>query len=294
MKRGFTLIELLAVITILAIIALIATISVKSIISTSKSELSETQIVKIEEVARAYYLSEGMNEGINCVDIEELIDKGYIEGNSVKDPSSNNEITGSVRIKYESNKYSYKYINKSCLEPEFGEKNEDGEYVYKENPNDDFNCGDFVLGDVNNDGKTNVRDTGLIQQYLRDWDVDINICGADVNKDGIIGGTDILLLNARTNGWNVIDTSGKWDFQNSPETYKISYKDAGIEYNLKTCIRGLPCQIMPAKRSKQESKKYEFIGWQDDKGTMLGKEITLTPPNNVTEVVLTAIWQEKS
>ena len=114
MKNGFTLIELLAVLIILSIIALIATVSVGSVISTSKDELSEIQQNNVEEAAKAYYLKEGMSIDDQCISIQELVDKGYIEGTEVKDPKTGSVMTGFVKITYEANQYSYKYQENTC------------------------------------------------------------------------------------------------------------------------------------------------------------------------------------
>ena len=114
MKKGFTLIELLAVIIILSIISLITTIAVNSTISDSKDQLLNAQINKIEESAEAFYLKEGMNKNVTCVNLRALIQRGYIEGDSVKDPKTREEMTGSVKITYASNQYSYEYQDKFC------------------------------------------------------------------------------------------------------------------------------------------------------------------------------------
>lgn len=50
------------------------------------------------------------------------------------------------------------------------------------------------LGDVNNDGKINGIDVGLLLQYLAEWEVDINLEVADVNGDGDVNGVDSVLL----------------------------------------------------------------------------------------------------
>ena len=54
-------------------------------------------------------------------------------------------------------------------------------------------------GDVNDDGRINNRDLGLMQQYLNEWDVTLNEGAADVNGDGRINNRDLgtlqLLLN---------------------------------------------------------------------------------------------------
>ena len=113
-KNGFTLIELLAVIVILAIIALITVISVGSVLTDSKNSLSETQQKKVEEAAKTYYIKEGMSENVTCVNISDLIDKGYIEGTTVLDPKTSEEMNGSVLISYVSNQYNYQYQESAC------------------------------------------------------------------------------------------------------------------------------------------------------------------------------------
>ena len=61
-KKGFTLIELLAVIVILAVIALIATPAVLGIIEDSKKSAAEASARNIANAAKAYYMSNLMND----------------------------------------------------------------------------------------------------------------------------------------------------------------------------------------------------------------------------------------
>ena len=112
--HGFTLIELLAVLVILAIIVTITTISVGSVLSSSENSLSNLQKKNVEASAKVYYLKEGMNTDATCVSIQTLIDKGYIEGKEITDPKTKEPVSGSVKITYASNQYSYKYQNSSC------------------------------------------------------------------------------------------------------------------------------------------------------------------------------------
>ena len=58
-------------------------------------------------------------------------------------------------------------------------------------------------GDVNNDGKVNVRDLGLLQQFLNGWDVTIITAAGDVNGDGKVNVRDLGLLQQFLNGWDV-------------------------------------------------------------------------------------------
>ena len=113
-KNGFTLVELLAVVVILAVIVLITTISVRSILLSSKDSLFETQKAKVEEAAQVYYLKEGIGIDATCVDISYLLEKGYLEGTSIIDPKTNEEMVGSVKITYSGNQYMYEYQENIC------------------------------------------------------------------------------------------------------------------------------------------------------------------------------------
>ncbi len=70
-----------------------------------------------------------------------------------------------------------------------------------------FTLKTFTYGDVNEDDKINIRDLGLIQQYLNNWDVTINLDAADVLADGKINIRDLGLLQQYLNNWDV--TLGK-------------------------------------------------------------------------------------
>ena len=84
-----------------------------------------------------------------------------------------------------------------------------GDHVYDGDYDADCNvCGairevDVLLGDVNGDGKFNVRDIGLMQQWMNSWDVSMIEAAADVNCDGKINVRDIGLMQQKMNGWNV-------------------------------------------------------------------------------------------
>ena len=114
-NKGFTLIELLAVITILAIILTITVIAVNSTVSNSKSGLHKSQLNQIEKAAEYYNNKEGLKDESICVSVKNLVDKGYLKGGEVKDPSSNTNFDGSVIISYNGKKYSYKYVDYECI-----------------------------------------------------------------------------------------------------------------------------------------------------------------------------------
>ncbi len=62
---------------------------------------------------------------------------------------------------------------------------------------------DVLPGDVNGDGKVNVRDLGLLQQHLNGWKVTVADAACDVNADGKRNVRDLGLLQQHLNGWDV-------------------------------------------------------------------------------------------
>ena len=61
-----------------------------------------------------------------------------------------------------------------------------------------------IPGDINGDGKVNMKDYAQLQRYLNNWDVAIEESAADVNKDGKINMKDYALLQQYLNGWDVV------------------------------------------------------------------------------------------
>ena len=64
-------------------------------------------------------------------------------------------------------------------------------------------AGAYLPGDVNDDGKVNVRDLGALQQHINGWDITINVAAADVNDDGKVNIRDLGLIQQFINGWDV-------------------------------------------------------------------------------------------
>jgi len=59
-------------------------------------------------------------------------------------------------------------------------------------------------GDLNNDGKINIRDLGVLQQHLNGWDgISIELSAADLNADGKVNIRDLGLLQQYLNGWDI-------------------------------------------------------------------------------------------
>ena len=115
MKKGFTLVELLAVIVILGVLALITTMSVGKILKDSKNTLSDTQKSNVEQAAKAYYIKEGMSSNVDCINITDLISKGYVEGKEVLDPKTEETLPGSVKINAPATgQFTYEYQSTTC------------------------------------------------------------------------------------------------------------------------------------------------------------------------------------
>ena len=60
-----------------------------------------------------------------------------------------------------------------------------------------------LYGDLNGDGKVNIRDLGLLQQKLNGWNITIVETAADLNGDQKINIRDLGLLQQHLNGWNI-------------------------------------------------------------------------------------------
>ena len=65
------------------------------------------------------------------------------------------------------------------------------------------NMPDYISGDLNEDGKVNNKDLGLLMQYLNGWNVDIRTEAADVTRDGKINNKDYGIFMQYLNGWDV-------------------------------------------------------------------------------------------
>ena len=63
---------------------------------------------------------------------------------------------------------------------------------------------DYIFGDLNRDGLVNKKDELLMQMYIADLDVTIDMKAADVYYDGVINKKDQLLLKQYLADWDVI------------------------------------------------------------------------------------------
>lgn len=90
-NKGFTLIELLAVIVILSIILVIATTSVIKNINDSKDKTKYIAAKEIVQVAEAYMATKSVDAS-NCINVETMINDGYIEAD-VTNPETGKNIS---------------------------------------------------------------------------------------------------------------------------------------------------------------------------------------------------------
>jgi hypothetical protein len=83
-----------------------------------------------------------------------------------------------------------------------------------------------VYGDVNGDGKVNNRDLALLQQYLNNWDIEIDLEAADVTHDDKMNNRDLALLQQYLNEWDVtLDPVEPGDDDD------IVYNDTKLDWN---------------------------------------------------------------
>ena len=57
-----------------------------------------------------------------------------------------------------------------------------------------------LVGDIDGNGKVNNRDLGLLQQYINDWNAEVDLSACDVNGDGVVNNRDLGLLQQTLNG----------------------------------------------------------------------------------------------
>lgn len=61
----------------------------------------------------------------------------------------------------------------------------------------------YLPGDINNDGKVNMKDLTRLHQYINGWKVTVVQEAIDVNGDGKVNMKDLTRLHQYINGWKV-------------------------------------------------------------------------------------------
>ncbi len=146
-KKGFTLIELLTVIVILGILSMIAVPTVLNAIETSKEKTCHQQRIAIIDAAKRWgtdnFKELPTENEVKEISLEELKTKGYLKTDKeLKDPQTNETLTGSVTITYQkdTNQYEYNYnlsCNSSAAETIKKEVVTEGDGLYKGETKDD-------------------------------------------------------------------------------------------------------------------------------------------------------------
>ena len=119
MKRGFTLVELLAVLILLGVVSLIAIPSIGKILNRSREKARESTKNELIQAAKNYYadnIRELPDDGSHkCLSVSEIEENGYISNDDIVDPTTEEKLTGYVKIYFDNtyNQYTYEYV-KSC------------------------------------------------------------------------------------------------------------------------------------------------------------------------------------
>ena len=119
MKRGFTLVELLAVLILLGVVSLIAIPSIGKILNRSREKARESTKNELIKAAKEYYadnIRELPDDGSHkCLSVSEIEESGYISNDDIVDPTTEEKLTGYVKIYFDNtyNQYTYEYV-KSC------------------------------------------------------------------------------------------------------------------------------------------------------------------------------------
>ncbi len=61
----------------------------------------------------------------------------------------------------------------------------------------------YTLGDLDENGRINNRDLGMLQQHINEWPVNINTDAADLDANGRINNRDLGMLQQYINEWDV-------------------------------------------------------------------------------------------
>lgn len=89
-KTGFTLIELLAVLVILAIITSLSMPTILNQINKKRVEVKDTNDVVIQKAAELYFDNDFVENKVYCVQLSELVNRGYLQAsdNKIIDPTN--------------------------------------------------------------------------------------------------------------------------------------------------------------------------------------------------------------
>ena len=118
-----------------------------------------------------------------------------------------------------------------------------------------FAMGNNVLpGDVNSDGKVNMKDVLVLKKHLAGQKVDIDFIAADVNVDGTVNTTDLQLIKKYLAGWKIKLGEGMcvitFDADGGTAVEPLSVK-------IGSKLKDVP---------KTQKDEYTFLGWYTEDG----------------------------
>ena len=143
-KKGFTLIEIMAVMVVLGLLIAIIVPVVNNLLKDSEDTLHDEQIDLVVKASQKYMVEHSellpeMSDGSKTfIYIDDLINNGVIDNDSVIDPKTKEELEGCVVVRYNDsfNQYEYNYSDSpnDCLitvtfDPEGGSVEESSKQV---------------------------------------------------------------------------------------------------------------------------------------------------------------------
>lgn len=113
-----------------------------------------------------------------------------------------------------------------------------------------------VMGDVNGDGKINIRDLGILIQYLNDYDVAADLSVSDFNGDGTVNLVDAAVLQRYLNGWDVSLTPPESVLTPEERTYYQSIVDSENAWLASTQLSNGALPMTPTTNGKVRTNPY--------------------------------------
>lgn len=125
----------------------------------------------------------------------------HIQWFSLKDDTTNG-VLAQLKFKVKANAPDGEYpISITYDEDEIG--NEKDELVHFGTVNGSIKITKHIPGDVNGDGKVNLRDVIRLNQHVAGWKVTVVENSTDINGDGKVNLRDVIRLNQYVAGWKV-------------------------------------------------------------------------------------------